>query len=177
MTGIERAPPVDFEPLQHIRGSKVNFTQACQPATFRPQGLVTLSTGYSLRTRAGSVSHQRHSWGSSALRSVALLQGHPEHLRAEWDPPAVSHDADTPADSRDAARRAAVPGLCPLQESLVSHVRYEHTGDWMLPWAFVPSRVCQSRRRRSFPCDFLSHALTWRTTTPPVLSISECRTV
>jgi len=54
---------VDLLPLQHIQGSKVYLTRACQPATFRPQGLVTLSTVYSLRTRAGYVSHQQRSWG------------------------------------------------------------------------------------------------------------------
>jgi hypothetical protein len=32
------------------------------PATFRPQGLTTLSTAYSLRAPAGFVSHQRRSW-------------------------------------------------------------------------------------------------------------------
>lgn len=55
---------MDFLPLQHIRGAKVYLTQACQPATFRPQGLVTLSTVYSLRTRAGFVSRRQRSWGS-----------------------------------------------------------------------------------------------------------------
>jgi hypothetical protein len=36
----------------------------CLPATFRPQGLITLSTAYSLRTPAGFVSHQQRSWDS-----------------------------------------------------------------------------------------------------------------
>jgi len=36
----------------------------CPPATFRPQGLVTLSAAYSLRSLAGFVSHRRRSWDS-----------------------------------------------------------------------------------------------------------------
>jgi hypothetical protein len=35
-----------------------------QPATFRPQGLVTLAAAYSLRARAGLFSCQRRSWDS-----------------------------------------------------------------------------------------------------------------
>jgi hypothetical protein len=35
-----------------------------QPATFRPQGLVTLSAAYSLRARAGLFSYRRRSWDS-----------------------------------------------------------------------------------------------------------------
>jgi len=38
--------------------------QACQPTTFRLQGLVTLLTAYSLRSRAGSFSHRQRSWDS-----------------------------------------------------------------------------------------------------------------
>jgi hypothetical protein len=38
--------------------------QACQPATFRLQGLATLLTAYSLRSRAGFVSHRQRSWDS-----------------------------------------------------------------------------------------------------------------
>jgi len=36
----------------------------CLPATFRPQGLATLSTTFSLRTPAGLVSPRRRSWDS-----------------------------------------------------------------------------------------------------------------
>lgn len=36
----------------------------CLPATFRPQGLVTLSTASSIRARAGPVSSRRRSWDS-----------------------------------------------------------------------------------------------------------------
>jgi hypothetical protein len=47
------------------QGSEVHLPRALpQPATFRPQGLATLSTAYSLRARAGFVSHRRRSWDS-----------------------------------------------------------------------------------------------------------------
>jgi hypothetical protein len=47
-----------------LEGSEVHFTRACPPATFRPQGLATLSTAYSLRARAGLVSSRQRSWDS-----------------------------------------------------------------------------------------------------------------
>jgi hypothetical protein len=46
------------------QGSEVYLTRARPPATFRPQGLVTLSTVCSLRAPAGFVSHRRRSWDS-----------------------------------------------------------------------------------------------------------------
>jgi hypothetical protein len=45
--------------------AEVHFPQALpRPATFRPQGLVTLSAAYSLRAPAGFVSRRRRSWDS-----------------------------------------------------------------------------------------------------------------
>jgi len=47
-----------------------------RPATLRLQGLATLLTPYSLRARAGFVSHRRRSWdspfGASSSRKVAI---------------------------------------------------------------------------------------------------------
>jgi hypothetical protein len=50
-------------PTAH-EGSKVHLTRVQPPATFRLQGLVTLLTVSSLRSRAGSVSHRQRSWDS-----------------------------------------------------------------------------------------------------------------
>jgi hypothetical protein len=50
-------------PTAH-EGSEVHFTRARPPATFRLQGLATLLTAYSLRSRAGFVSHRQRSWDS-----------------------------------------------------------------------------------------------------------------
>jgi hypothetical protein len=53
-----------FASLQHMRDRRSTSRGLCLPTTFRPQGLVTLSTAYALRTPAGSVSHRRRSWDS-----------------------------------------------------------------------------------------------------------------
>jgi hypothetical protein len=55
---------MDFASLQHIRNRRSTCRGLCLPATFRPQGLVTLSTVSSLRSLAGFVSHRRRSWDS-----------------------------------------------------------------------------------------------------------------
>jgi len=53
-----------FSSLQHSRVRRSTCRGLCLPATFRPQGLVTLSAAYSLRARAGFISHRRRSWDS-----------------------------------------------------------------------------------------------------------------
>jgi len=48
-----------------LKEAEVHWPRALpQPATFRPQGLTTLSAAYSLRARAGLLSCQRRSWDS-----------------------------------------------------------------------------------------------------------------
>jgi hypothetical protein len=59
-----------------LQGSEVHLARALpQPATFRPQGLVTLSAAYSLRARAGLFSYRRRSWdlpfGAFSSRKVS----------------------------------------------------------------------------------------------------------
>jgi hypothetical protein len=51
-----------FASLQHIKHRRYAYRERCLPATFRLQGLVTLLTVYSLRSRAGFVSHRQRSW-------------------------------------------------------------------------------------------------------------------
>jgi hypothetical protein len=53
-----------FCSLQHLRDRRSTLRGLASPATFRPQGLVTLSTVFSLRTRAGLVSCRQRSWDS-----------------------------------------------------------------------------------------------------------------
>jgi len=53
-----------FRSLQHIRARRSTVHGHAQSATFRPQGLVTLSTVSSLQARAGFVSHRQRSWDS-----------------------------------------------------------------------------------------------------------------
>jgi hypothetical protein len=59
---LPSAPPMSFAALQHIKHRRSTRHGLCLPATFRPQGLATLSTVYSLRSPAGSISRRRHSW-------------------------------------------------------------------------------------------------------------------
>jgi hypothetical protein len=51
-----------FASLQHLKPRRYAYRERCLPATFRLQGLVTLLTVYSLRNRAGFVSHRQRSW-------------------------------------------------------------------------------------------------------------------
>jgi len=51
-----------FVPFSTPRFGGPQFAGFARPATFRLQGLVTLVAVYSLRARAGSISHRRRSW-------------------------------------------------------------------------------------------------------------------
>jgi hypothetical protein len=51
-----------FASLQHMKHRRYAFRERCLLATFRLQGLVTLLAAYSLRSRAGFVSHRLRSW-------------------------------------------------------------------------------------------------------------------
>ena len=53
-----------FASLQHMKYRRYAFRELCLLATFRLQGLATLLTVYSLRNRAGFVSHRQRSWDS-----------------------------------------------------------------------------------------------------------------
>jgi hypothetical protein len=53
-----------FCSLQHTRVRRSTCRGLATPATFRPQGLATLTPAYSLRAPAGSVSRRRRSWDS-----------------------------------------------------------------------------------------------------------------
>jgi hypothetical protein len=53
-----------FASLQRLRNRRSASHGLCLPATFRLQGLATLLTAYSLRYRAGFLSHRQRSWDS-----------------------------------------------------------------------------------------------------------------
>jgi len=57
-------PLMDFTSLQRSRNRRSTSRGLYLPATVRPQGLITLSAAYALRSRAGSISHRRRSWDS-----------------------------------------------------------------------------------------------------------------
>jgi hypothetical protein len=57
------APLMGSCPLQHIKTRRSGPHGRCLPATFRPQGLTSLSTVFALRAPARHVSGERRSWG------------------------------------------------------------------------------------------------------------------
>ncbi len=85
------------------------------PATFRPQGLVTLSAAYSLRAPAGSFSHRRRSW-DFALRSFLLSAGI-RRVSGRKNPHAVSpvgipgHRGDWAGPTGRGSWASALPGV------------------------------------------------------------------
>ena len=94
-------------------GSKVHFSRARPPATFRLQGLVTLLTAYALRSRAGFLSHRQRSWDSpfGAFSSQKVSGG----IANRIDPPTVS---PTRAPTAEAVSRLDEPrflGLDPFE--------------------------------------------------------------
>jgi hypothetical protein len=75
-----RAPLLGFASLQHVQGTEVHACCGlCLPAAFRPQGLLTLSTAYSLCARASFVSRWQRSWDSpfGAFSSPAGTEAFP----------------------------------------------------------------------------------------------------
>jgi len=103
-------------PTAH-EGSKVHFTQACRPASFRLQGLVTLMTAFSLRSRAGFVSHRQRSWdspfgGPPPGRYPARFRPEGPTYRFPWQ--------YSRRRSAGPARQGAVSGLYPFRKFLVT---------------------------------------------------------
>lgn len=97
---------------------KINSTRARPPATFRPQGLITLSTVYALHCPADPVSYRRRSWDFASSERSPFARYHDRfqprctHLPfffALSSPSAVEPD-----------RKAAVPGFSPLRKSLAN---------------------------------------------------------
>jgi len=106
-----------FSSLQHIKDRRSTQCGFCLPATFRLQGLVTLLTIYSLRARAGFVSHRQRSWdspfGAFPTRQVSGTFP-PGRTHIPFHPPVLPRRSVRPA------QQAAVPGLQPCRESLVA---------------------------------------------------------
>jgi hypothetical protein len=145
---------MDFLSLQHIRNRRSTSRGLYLPATFRPQGLITLSTVSSLRSRAGFLSHRLRSWDSpfgafSSRKAVCAL---PHRRRPRTVPPA----------SETAYRRGGRPcgprflGL-PFRESLATGRGFSTSTAGGSP-GVSPSRV-RSRQPGSGFLPISSHAL------------------
>jgi len=88
---------VGFHSLQHSRIRRSTDRGFCRPATFRPQGLVTLATVFSLRIPAGFVSRRRRSWdspfGAFASRKVSRVYS------TRMDPPTLQPQGASAAEA------------------------------------------------------------------------------
>jgi hypothetical protein len=124
----------------------------CLPATFRPQGLITLSTACSLRSRAGSVSHRQRSWDSpfGAFASQKVFVAFPQPK----GPPTVSPvdipslgRPKAPASSRLAGLRflGFVPSESPWRPSMGLTCQ-----PLAAPLGFCPSRAFNRSLGRDF---------------------------
>jgi hypothetical protein len=105
------SPLMGFASLQHLRNSRSTSPRASRPATFRLQGLVTLLTVYSLRTRAGFVSHRRRSW-DSPFGAFSSREG-VRYVSARTRPLTVSPAAIPSAEARDRHGRPRFLGFDP----------------------------------------------------------------
>jgi len=132
-------PLLSFASLQHIRERRSTSHGLCLPATFRPQGLVTLSTASSLRTRAGFVSRRQRSWDSP----FEAFPSREASARFRTNGPTYRFP-DRSAFRRmpKTARSAAVPGLCSSRESLTPGYVFS-TPDAGCSLGFHSSRVYQ----------------------------------
>jgi hypothetical protein len=109
----------------------------CLPATVRPQGLVTLSTAYALRTRAGFVSHRRRSWGLP----FGAFPSRKVSSRFRRDEPTYRLARQYfRRRSVEPAQRASVSGFLPSRESLADRHGVSTPTGRLLPWVF-PSKA------------------------------------
>ena len=134
--------------LQHIRERRSTFRGLCLPATFRPQGLVTLSTVSSLRTPAGFVSRRQRSWDSP----FGAFPSQEASARFRTHEPTYRFAARL--RRREAATQPVRPrflGFDPPKSPWRSDA-------WLArrsldaPLGFAPSRVCQPK-----PCGGFRH--------------------
>jgi hypothetical protein len=145
---------MDFVSLQHIKARRSTCRGLYLPATFRLQGLATLLTAYSLRARAGFVSHRRRSWDSpfeaypsEGIRNVSA----PNPPTYRFPCRCSQRHSDGPA------RQAAVPGCCPFRSSLTAGRGFNTPIAGSSP-GFRPSRVFQRKPGSGFHL-ISSHAL------------------
>jgi hypothetical protein len=104
--------------LQRSRMQRSTSHELYLPATFRPQGLVTLSAVYSLCAPAGFFSCRRRSWDSpcGAFSSRKVSAAFPRGRAHIPFLPSVIPSAE----AKGPAQRAAVSGLQPFRESLAT---------------------------------------------------------
>lgn len=122
--GADRLLSWASRPFSAQRNRRSTYHGLSIPATFRPQGLTTLSAACSLRARAGSVSHRRRSWDSP-------FGGFPSRKVSGVLPPGSTH----------------LPFCSPLISSPKRKTGPTSRGSWALPPGRVPGvpRVVSAR--------------------------------
>jgi hypothetical protein len=103
---------MSFRSLQHFKDPRSTYAGHAWPTTFRLQGLATLLTAYSLRSRAGLVSYRQRSWDSpfgafSSRKGSGLLPPDDPTYRLTCR---CSHRR-----SEGPAQQASVPGIQPSE--------------------------------------------------------------
>jgi hypothetical protein len=130
-----------FHSLQHSRAWRSTHHGFATPAKFRPQGLATLSTAYSLRARAGFVSHRRRSWDSP----FGAFPSHKVSVRFRTEGPTYRFTRRcSRRRSGGPAQQASVSGLQPSRESLAACTGLAHE-PLAAPLGFRPSRANQQK--------------------------------
>jgi len=129
---------MDFPPLQHIQGSKVDLTRAFQARYAPPSGFGYPRDGF-FPSNPGRFCFAPAALLGFALRSFLLSKG--VHDVSVWTHPrTVSPFGATSAEAEGPARKAAVPGLLPFQESLAT-LRVFRATIAGCSLGFIPSRV------------------------------------
>jgi len=116
----------------------------CLPATFRPQGLVALSTGYSLADLVGLISCRQRLWGSpfGAFSSIQVPRRFRRLTPRLPSPQTLYGPHRSPAKQRAYSSASGFflePSLSRLPWVFSPRCRR------MLPWAFSLSRVFHNR--------------------------------
>jgi hypothetical protein len=130
-----------------LEGTEVHLVRDLpHPATFRPQGLVTLSAACALRARAGLISYRRRSW-DFALRSFLLPEGI-RRVSAGMNPRTVS-PVGSPALLRWAGPTGRGSWALTLPGVPGDRRRISAASAGCSP-GLGPLRACGSRRRAGF---------------------------
>jgi hypothetical protein len=101
LVGVSRqpTPSMGFRPLGHMRRARSGSRGVSIPATFRPQGLVTLSTVCSLAGPDDFVSRRQRLWGLT-LRSFLLPDGY-NGIPAMFAPRVVTTDSHSSIETNE----------------------------------------------------------------------------
>jgi len=137
---------VRSDPLQHFKARRSGRRGFCLPATFRPQGLTSLSAVFALRAPARHVAGERHSWGlpfggflSRKVTRPLDRIGPTRRLRRRY-----------PQSKPRGHPWRPTSGLGPLREPVVQPAGVSRRPDSILPWVCGPLGCSPSHLDRPF---------------------------